>query len=133
MPSHTVHAYLDRLYFGKAYWKVHRRLDSAWFVCRRGHRRYWHDWASAQAIARDAYPGDENAVWAAWLHIETDEYCTASPLFRKELEMLAKADAKKRRSRRKKKDEPLPPEIKNFIETCKKLAKIQRLRELILS
>ena len=93
MPGHMVHAYLDRMCFGKAYWKVHRRLDSAWFVCRRYHRRFWHDRVSATTIATAAYPGDQNAVWSAWLHIWADEHCSANPLFQKKLELLARADA----------------------------------------
>ena len=130
-PSHTVHTYLDRLYFGKAYWKVHRYIDSAWLVCRRGHRRYWHDWISAQAIASEAYPRDENAVWAAWLHIQTDNACTADPYLRELLEMCAKADAKKRK--RQKKKQPLPPETEKFLKDLEKLAEIQRLSRLIRS
>jgi len=134
MPSHTVHAYLDRLYFKKAYWKVHRLMDSAWYVCRKGHRRYYHDWLSAYAIAVNAYPGDENAIRAAWLHIQTDEQCNANPAYRRELEMTARAEVKERRKRgRRKKEEPMPPAVKKLLVDCENLTEIQRLRDLILS
>jgi hypothetical protein len=114
---------------------LHRRMDSAWLVCRRGHRRYWHDWASAYAIAVDPYPGDENAVLAAWLHILTDEYCSANPWFRKDLELLAKSDVKKRRRKKRKKPkiELIHSEFKKLIEEVEKLAEIQRLRKLLIS
>ena len=96
-----VHAYLDGLYFKKVYWKVHKRMDSAWLICRRGHRRYWHDWISEQVIAAESYPGDEEAFHATLLHIQTDQLCTAYPNYRKLLEICAKADAKKRRHSKK--------------------------------
>jgi hypothetical protein len=128
LPSHTVHTYLDRLYFGKAYWKVHRRMDAAWVICRKGHRRYFHDWISAIAIAEEAYPGDENAIWSAWLHIQTDEYCSANPKFRKQLEMVAKSDAKKRRRRRERREVPDPlKEFASFLEKIKQIQDISRL------
>jgi hypothetical protein len=130
LPSHTVHTYLDREFFGKSYWKIHKLMDSAWWFCRRGHRRYWHDWVSAQIIASNAYPGDENAVWAAWLHIQTDEICSANPAFKRILEMWAKEEAEKRR-RRKKKKAPVTPEVKKFLEDLEKLVRIEKMMRAI--
>jgi hypothetical protein len=131
MPSHTVHTYLDKLYFGKAYWKVHKRMDAAWIVCRKGHRRYFHDWISAIAIAEDAYPGDENAIYSALLHIQTDEYCSANPEFRKKLEMVARADAKKRRRRRRKEKNKLPDPLKELVRFVERIKQIEDMARLL--
>jgi len=134
MPGHLVHAYIDRLNFGRVYWKVHRRMDSAWLVLRRNHRVLWHDWPSAYCIACDAYPNDENAVWSAWLHIRIDEQCTADPQFRRNLEMQARADAAKRKKRKKsskKKEELLFPELDALLNDLKKMAEIKRMAKAL--
>jgi hypothetical protein len=131
LPSHAVHAYIDRLYFGKAYWKVHKRMDAAWIVCRKGHRRYFHDWISAMAIAKATYPGDENAIWSAWLHIQTDELCSANPEFRKELEMVARTDVKKRKRRRRKEKNELPDPLKELVKFLEKVKQIKDMSRLL--
>lgn len=131
MPSHLVHAYLDRLYFGKAYWKVHKLIDSAYPFFGGKHRIFWHDLQSAIAIAVDSYPNDQNAINSALLHIQTDDACSANPLLRKQLEMLAKAEAKKRRKLRKKeKQQPLSPEFEKAIKNLEKIIKIRRMMGL---
>jgi hypothetical protein len=129
MPSHRAHAYVDRMLFGRAYWKVHRQIDSAYPYLRGRHRIFWHDPISAAAIAADAYPGDANAVSAAMIHIQVDNMCSADPQFRKQLEAHARADARKRRSSRRRRKE-LPsdfPELEAFIDDCRKMVELRDL------
>ena len=139
MPSHKVHAYIDRLFFGKAYWKVHHRIDSAYPYLGGKHRIFWHDPVSAYAIAADAYPGDANAQAAAFLHIEVDNQCSADPTFRAWLEWWADREAKKRKREpksktkakpRRKKAGP-PEEVQELTQFMKKLVEIRRLAQLI--
>jgi len=103
LPGHQAHAFIDRFYFGKAYWKIHKQMDYAWHYWKRDHRRFGHDWVSAVAIARECYPDDENAVEAALLHIQVDDACTADPEYKRMLEMWAKCDAKERRREKSRK------------------------------
>jgi hypothetical protein len=132
MPSLRVHAYLDRLYFGKVYWKVHRLMDSAYPFLRGEHRIFWHDQQSAIAIAMDSYPDDINAINSALLHLQADNACSYDPLFRKQLEMLAKAEAKERKKRRKKdKPQPLSPAFEKAISDLEKIIRIRRMMGLL--
>jgi hypothetical protein len=129
MPSHLAHVYVDRMLFGRAYWKVHRLIDSAYPYLRGGHRIFWHDPISAIAIAADAYPWDANAVSAAIIHIQVDNMCSAYPNFRKQLEAYARADARKRR-RSGRGGKLLArgfPELKNFMEDCRKWVELRKL------
>ena len=131
MPSHLVHAYLDRLYFGRAYWKVHRLIDSAYPFFGGQHRFFWHDEQSAFVIAMYCYPNDENAIYSALLHIQIDMICSANPLLRRQLELLAEVDAKKRRKgRKKKKEDPLPLGLENFLKDLEKMVRIRKMMEL---
>ena len=129
MPSHKIHAYVDRLNFGRVYWKVHRGIDWAYPSLGRYHRVYGHDSVSALAIAAEAYPGDVNAQTSAMLHLQTDILCSCDPTFHKLLEYEAELDAKMRRRSRKKhgKLQPVPKEINDFIELCRKMAELNRL------
>ena len=131
MPSHLVHAYLDRLFFGKVYWKVHRLMDSAYPYFRGRHRIFWHDFQSAVAIAVDSYPNDQNAICSALLHIQTDNACSANPLLHEQLKIAAKAEAKIRRKRRKRKKQPLSPELERFLKDMEKMSEIRRLKGLL--
>jgi hypothetical protein len=129
MPSHKVHAYVDRMLFGRVYWKVHRQIDSAYPYLGGRHRIFWHDPISAMAIAAEAYPGNPNAVSAAICHIQLDNMCSADPVFEKQLEALAIVDAKKRRSSRRRRKELIRgfPELKDFIEDCRKWVELRNL------
>ncbi len=138
MPSHMVHAYVDRLYFGRVYWKVHRQMDSAYQYFRGKHRIFWHDPISACAIAADSYPGDENAISAGLLHIRIDYTCSSDPFFHKQLWLLAKEDTQKRRhakkqetKRKKKGVTRKPDEIEKTEKFFKQLIELKRLAELL--
>ena len=137
MPSHRVHCWISKILFGRSFYKVHKRMDSAVWFCGRSHRRYFHDLPSALAIACNCYPGDEAAKQAAVFHIQLDFMCSDDPFFRRQIELWAKKESKKRRRSRKKKSEvesdPLQNEIKWIIETWKKMDRIQRLKHLMLS
>jgi hypothetical protein len=132
VPSHLVHAYVDRLCFGKVYWQVHRLMDSAYPISRGRHRVFWHDPQSAIAIAMDRYSGDENAILSALLHIQIDTACSANPYLKIYLEMLASEnEAQKKRKFRKTKRQPSwPPEMKKYIEDLKKMVEIRRMMGL---
>ncbi len=73
MPGHQVHTFMDRVFFGKSYWKLHDFIDSAYFVCGRWHRKYYHDFLSAITIGKNLYPNDSQASDAAVLHILLDD------------------------------------------------------------
>ena len=89
MPGHRVHSYVDRQLFGKAYWKLHRKMDVAVFWLGKGHRVLYHDPLTAGCIAKTCYPNDPNAEEAAYTHILLDDFCTAYPAWKKLLEQLA--------------------------------------------
>ena len=101
MPSPRVHAYVDRMLFGKAYWRVHREMDKPVKILGRLHRRVFHDPLSAIAIAEREYPGDPLAVRAALHHIWLDNICSWDPEFRELLEAAERLSRRKRRRRRK--------------------------------
>jgi hypothetical protein len=103
VPGHRTHAYVDRLFFGKAYFKLHRKMDEPVYWLGRKHRVLNHDVATAVCIARWCYPNDGNAEEAAYTHILLDEFCTANPAWKKLLEQLAYTDAKRRKQQRQKK------------------------------
>jgi len=100
VPGHKVHAYVDRQFFGRAYWKMHRKMDIAVFWLGNKHRVLFHDPITAVCIAKSCYPYDKNAEEAAYTHILVDQFCTAYPCLRKLLEELAYADAKRRKQER---------------------------------
>lgn len=127
MPGWRVHVYLDRMFFGKSYWKIHRKMDSAVVVLGRKHRILYHDAAAAAAIAQDCYPGDADAIEAAYLHILTDELCTADPGYKKSLTALALLNRPKKGQKMKKSKEKEDPLFKKFRSDAKKLEELQRL------
>ncbi len=132
MPSHRVHAYLDRLYFGRVYWRVHRGIDSAYPYFGRGHGIFGHDPISAYLIASECYPGDPDAQTSAILQI--DCLCSSNPVFHRFLELEAGRMSKRRRSRRKRWEMQNPPkEIKDFIVFCRKLVEYRKLARIVLS
>jgi len=103
MQSLRVHVYLDRLFFGESYWRIHKEMDKPFKVLGRGHRILFHDPAWAYIIASRLYRGDSNAVLAAQYHIIYDEICSRDPQFRKNLEMLAMLSSGKKKRKRKRK------------------------------
>jgi hypothetical protein len=144
MPEHLIHFYVDRIYFKKVYWRVHRDMDSAYPYFGSRHRIFWHDSVSACGIAANDYPGDENAVTSALLHIETDRLCSANPFLHNQLWLLAKEDvkrrkrAKKQKTKRKKKQKregrrSTPKEFMDVEEFLGKILEIKRLRNEIMS
>ena len=135
MPSHKVHAYVDRMCFGKVYWKVHRLMDSAYQYFRGKHRIFWHNPISAYVIAAKSYPGDENAAFSALLHIQVDDMCSSDPFLDSQLWLLAKEDAEKRKQSKKRKTKPRQKEVTNSPEIektenfFKKLTELEKLIE----
>jgi hypothetical protein len=129
---------MDKLFFGKSYWKIHKGIDSAYPYLRGQHRIYWHDPVSALAIAFDAYHSDPNAQSTALLHLETDTQCSANPLYKAQLEFLAEnakrrrrsAKTKRKRKNRRKKTSP-PDELEKLEQTMKAIAEIQKLTKAI--
>jgi len=88
MPSHQVHCFLDRMIFGKSYWKLHKLIDKPYFFSGHGHRKYFHD-ISALAIARRYFPQDKDAEWSAWAHVQLDLMCSENPGLKKMLTLMA--------------------------------------------
>lgn len=132
MPGWNVHTYADRIYFGKSYYKIHKEMDWPFKIVGKGHRQFFHDPLSAYIIAEQCYPGDPNAVEAAYLHILLDQTCSENPEFRRQLEKCALLDKKKRRQK-KRKAEPMLAVEKRFIEDMKKLVEIEKWMRIIYS
>ena len=134
LPNHQVHGYLDRLYFGKVYWKVHYQLDWPVRYTRGNHRAFFHDVTSVYAIARKEYPGDPNAVSSGLLHLQVDETCTLNPAYRKQLEFLSKRAVKERKKRKRaKKMQSTPKVFKEDLEFFEKILEIQKLHKAMCS
>ena len=89
MPPHRVHCFMDRMFFNRSYWRLHKIIDRPYVFLRRGHRRYFHDLPSALAIAQNYFPGDSNAQWAAWMHLELDFLCSENPDLLRMLKVMA--------------------------------------------
>jgi hypothetical protein len=90
MPPNQVHSFMDRMMFGKSYWKLHQIIDKPYWIWGRKHRILFHDYYSTVAIAQKIYPNDSDAEWAAWMHVELDNMCSADPKLLKMLKKLAK-------------------------------------------
>jgi hypothetical protein len=97
MPGPEVHTYVDRLLFGRSYWRIHREMDRPYKYLGKYHRILFHDPLLAYVIARKQYPNDPNAIAAAQCHIVLDNMCSRNRGLKKALERLAKLDRKKRR------------------------------------
>jgi hypothetical protein len=132
VPSLRVHAFVDRTLFGKSYYKIHRRLDEPVKYLGRGHRVLFHDFPTAYLVAQECYPGDPNAVLAAYEHILLDEVCSADPEYKKLLEKLAILSRKKKK-RKKVLDKTRPEAEVMFLRDMKKFGEIRRLYELFRS
>jgi hypothetical protein len=117
LPGHVVHFYVDRVFFNKTYYNVHRYIDYPVHWLHWRHRALNHDVLTACFIARTCYPNDDNALMSAWLHIEIDNLCSLNPSWKMQLQYFAYRAkgrrrkcknngflvAKKRRYRRRKK------------------------------
>jgi len=136
MPSHKIHCYVDRVLFGKSYWRLHRQIDMPFLFLGKKHRVLFHDFFTPVAIAQKLYPDDPRAEESALVHVEIDLLCSSNALFKMQLEYFVEQDAKKRRSSRKKKAKSrrrkAPPdpteEFKAFLE---KLQEIRRLSRIV--
>lgn len=101
LPGPVAHDFIDRLYFGKSYPKIHRAMDKPAKYFGRGHRVLFHDETWAYAIASRYYPNDFNAVIAAQFHLIFDDLCSKDPEYKKYLEKLAEISKKKRKKKKK--------------------------------
>jgi hypothetical protein len=97
MPGPEVHNYVDRVLFGRSYWRIHSSMDRPYKYIGRYHRVLFHDPLSATLIARKQYPNDPNAIAAAQCHIALDNICSRDRDLKRALERLARMDRKKRR------------------------------------
>lgn len=98
MPGLEIHTYVDKLFFGRSYWRIHREMDRPYKYLGKYHRVLFHDPLLAYVIARKQYPNDPNAIAAAQCHIAIDNLCTRNPEFKRALARLAKLDRKKKKS-----------------------------------
>jgi hypothetical protein len=96
LPGWRVHRYVDLVFFGKSYWRIHRRLDAPVLFLGRAHRILFHDSLTATLVARECYPGDPNAIAAANMHIFIDNLCSSDPSFKKYLESMELLNRKKK-------------------------------------
>jgi hypothetical protein len=126
-PSLAVHNYIDRIHFGRAFPRLHRRLDKPVFYLGRRHRELFHDLATACFIARKTYPDDPKAPYSAMLHIHYDALCSWDPVYKKYLEHLAKLDKQRRKAStrkiKKKKDD-----FESLIRLMKFLSRLKSRR-----
>lgn len=102
LPSHRVHVYMDKVFFGKSYWRIHRAMDWPYLYVGRHHREYFHDAFSCSLIALEEYSGDPHAYSAALLHVQLDELCSWNPGYKRHLEMMAELEAEERKRKRRK-------------------------------
>jgi hypothetical protein len=100
LPGHDVHLYVDRLFFGRTYPRVHKGMDSMVKYFGWQHRIFFHDEVWARHIAIREYPNDLGAIESSWLHLLIDEVCSADPDFRRWLEGRAEAAKKQRKQMR---------------------------------
>lgn len=125
MPGWDVHGFVDRTWFGKVYWRVHRMMDWPYVYLGRYHRALFHDPLSAYIIGQSQYPGDQNAVWSAYFHILFDEICSSEPEYKRFLEDMAELDKETRRRTRRK------PRVKvardPFLNFMRKLVELKRM------
>jgi hypothetical protein len=128
LPGHKVHRLIDKIFFGKTYPKVHRRMDEPYLYLKRNHRILFHDMPSAYLIAKDAYPEDPNAILAAHYHIVYDEICSKDPGYRKFLEQyeIISNDSEKK-GLKNKKTKKIRKKEDSFVSDLKKLAKLKEL------
>lgn len=133
MPGLQIHAYVDKLLFGRSYWRVHREMDRPYRYLGKYHRVLFHDPAFAYMIARKQYPNDSNAVAAAQSHIVLDNVCTAYPAYKTYLEKMEMLKRRNRRKSTKRRTEKHDPTIESLLPDFRKLEEITRLFRAINS
>ncbi len=136
MPSHKVHCYVDRVLFGKSYWRLHRQIDMPYLFLGRKHRVLFHDGFTSVAIARKVYPDDPIAQEAALVHVQLDALCSSNPLFAKQLEFFAEQQSRLRKRAGKKEAKPgrrpaFPGPFEDFNAFLEKLAELRRLSKIV--
>jgi len=142
LPGHKTHCYIDRMLFGRSFWKLHRAIDKPYLFMGRKHRALFHDGLSSVLIARDLYPGDPQAEEAAIVHCQIDMLCSNDPIFKKQLEILAdletaqrrKAKAAKGSRKRKAKSQRKPKHadaLEDFDQFMRKIVEIKRLSKML--
>jgi len=102
-------------------------MDEPVLFLGRHHRVLFHDAAAAVLIATQCYPDDPAAIEAAYLHILTDELCSADSNYKKSLTALALLNRPKKGKKMKKSKEKEDPLFQKFISDAKKLEEVQRL------
>jgi hypothetical protein len=127
MPGWRVHKYVDVVFFGKSYSKIHRKMDEPVLFLGKRHRVLFHDAPAAALIAKQSYPDDPHAIEAAYLHILTDQLCTADLAYKKFLTTLALLNRPKKRRKMKKTKEKEDPLFKRFMSDAKKLEELRRM------
>jgi len=131
MPGRQTHTYLDRIMFGKSYWKLHKVIDFPVFLYGRKHREHFHDYVSLICIAKMNYPDDPVACDAACLHSLIDNFCTARPDWKKFLAEKAKNYYKKMRQSKKEnkfnRKIKLSHELEKLVRDLKKQIEAKRL------
>lgn len=139
MPDHQVHCFVDRKMFGKSYRKLHQAIDKPYVILKQRHRVMFHDPFSCLTLARHLYPYDPTAEEAALLHVELDNMCSRDPFVHKQLILLARQDSRNRKRSRKLKNktgkigQQDPPELRDFIESCKKMLKLKNFMRMVRS
>jgi hypothetical protein len=79
MPEHEIHEYIDWIFFGRTFPRVHDRIDEPIKFLGFRHREWFHDYPTAGYIARQEYPFCRFAECVGWLHVWTDDECTRKP------------------------------------------------------
>ena len=130
MPSHQIHTFMDRVFFGKSYWRLHDLIDLPYLVYGRWHRQFFHDGFSTILIAKNEYPYDPIAVEAACLHVLLDETCSQNPELKKWLKKEAKEYYKKMKHSKSKnkynKKTKLSPELKALSHDLKEILEARK-------
>ena len=125
--------------FGKSYRKLHQVIDKPYIILKQKHRVMFHDPFSCLTFARNLYPYDPTAETAALLHVELDNMCSSNPFVHKQLILLAQQDSRNRKRSQKSKnktdkiEQQDPPELKDFIESCKKMLKLKNYMRMVRS
>jgi hypothetical protein len=130
VPGWRVHKFLDRMFFGKSYSKIHQNMDAAVIVLGRRHRILFHNELWAYAFAEEYYPNDFNAVYAGNLHLLVDQLCSNDPGFKKMLEnmeMLERRKKNKKKGARAKKAQKIDPYFAKILNDLKKFEEAKKM------
>jgi hypothetical protein len=100
MPKHVAHTYLDKLFFHKKYYRIHRAIDFPWLFLGAKHREVFHTPQEAFVIGVMA-SGELEGGMAGLLHVWADRACSQNPKLKKYLEFMAKYERKEAKKRRR--------------------------------